>query len=577
VRLPSLLELRVRYPLLLCFGAVLFVCAFVNGPLTEGTTVESAFAAAILCALVLVAIALSGRIAFGLIAGSMPMLLLEIAANLKFKYLATPLLAPDLYYYFNWQTVETLLNYPFLIAAIILALVIVPLLLIAAWCSEIKPPRNWSMRGMRAFGTAAAIIALIVAMNPAGPFAQVHAKGMWLAMNDDSFVSDFLISFRSTRVVAPSFDVTDANRFDWHDAPPVASAAQPKPDIIAVLEESTFDPRMLTACTLPRVCDYRMFHPDANTLAHGWLEVHTWGGGTWTTEFAFLTGLSHDLFGPAGIYAPFNLAPRIRYTLARALHENGYRTVAIYPTDGDFLNGRAAYADYGFDAFYGGEQLGLGWHSTDADLMRAFQRVFAIEKAKAHGAPVFLFMLTLHQHGPHMTPLSQLPAPYDKPLFPGKLASDKLLDDWLNLNLTNYLQRLAMSDAAEAQLESMLRADDRPALLLHFGDHQPSFDGAINTLQKNLPARVSNPIMVTYYMLKGFGLKSRPHLDYPVLDIAFAGSLLLDAADLHKDGFFTANALLRERCKGQYENCRDLEVLNSYRADVFGPLHDLAD
>lgn len=577
MRLPPLLELRVRYPLLLCFGAVLFVCAFVNGPLTEGTIVESAFAGVILCALVLVAIALSGRIAFGLIAGSMPMLLLEIAANLKFKYLATPLLAPDLYYYFNWQTVETLLNYPFLIAAIIVALAIVPLLLIAAWRSEIRPPGNWSMRGMRAFGTLAAMLALIVAMNPAGPFAEVHAKGMWLAMNDDSFVSDFLISFRSTRVVAPSFIAADASRFDWRDDPRTASAKQPKPDIVAVLEESTFDPRMLTACTLRSVCDYRMFHPDANTLAHGWLEVHTWGGGTWTTEFAFLTGLSHDLFGPAGIYAPFNLAPRIRYTLARVLHENGYRTVAIYPTDGDFLNGRAAYADYGFDAFYGGEQLGLGWHSTDADLMRAFQRVFAIEKAKAHGAPVFLFMLTLHQHGPHMTPLSQLPAPYDKPLFPGKLASDKLLDGWLNLNLANYLQRLAMSDAAEAQLESMLRADDRPALLLHFGDHQPSFDGAINTLQKSLPARVSNPIMVTYYMLKGFGLKSRPHFDYPVLDIAFAGSLLLDAADLHKDGFFTANALLRERCNGQYEGCRDLAVLNSYRADVFGLLHDLAD
>ncbi|HJU08246.1 MAG TPA: sulfatase-like hydrolase/transferase, partial [Rhodanobacteraceae bacterium] len=387
MRLPSLLELRVRYPLLLCFGAVLFVCAFVNGPLTEGTSVESAFAAAILCALVLVAIALSGRIAFGLIAGSMPMLLLEIAANLKFKYLATPLLAPDLYYYFNWQTVETLLNYPLLIAAIIAALIIVPLLLSAAWRSEIRPPGNWSMRGMRAFGTAAAILALIVAMNPAGPFAEVHAKGMWLAMNDDSFVSDFLISFRSTRVVAPSFDAADASRFDWRDAPSAASATQPKPDIVAVLEESTFDPRMLTACSLPSVCYYRMFQPDANTLAHGWLEVHTWGGGTWTTEFAFLSGLSHDLFGPAGIYAPFNLAPRIRYTLARALHEDGYRTVAIYPTDGDFLNGRAAYADYGFDAFYGGEQLGLGWHSTDADLMRVFQRVFAAEKQKAHGKP----------------------------------------------------------------------------------------------------------------------------------------------------------------------------------------------
>lgn len=577
VRLPALLELRVRYPLLLCFGAALFVCTFVNGPAAEGTDSESAFAAVILCALVLAAIALSGRIAFGLIAGSAPMLLLEIAANLKFKYLATPLLAPDLYYYFNRQTVVTLLNYPFLIIAIALALILVPLLLIAAWHNDRVPPARWPVRSARAIGSIAAAAASIVAMNPSGPFAQVHAKGMWLAMNDDSFVSDFLISFRSTRIVTPGFDAADAKRYDWRDDLQPAVAAQTKPDIVAVLEESTFDPRMLAACTLPRVCDYRMFHADANTLAHGWLEVHTWGGGTWTTEFAFLTGLPHDVFGPGGIYAPFNLAPRIRYTLARALHENGYRTVAIYPTDSDFLNGREAYADYGFDAFYGGEQLGLGWHSTDTDLLRAFQRVFATEKAKARGTPVFLFMLTLHQHGPHMTPLSQLPAPYDKPLFQGKLAQDKLLDDWLNLNLTNYLQRLSMSDTAEARLESMLRKDDRPALLLHFGDHQPSFDGAINALMKKTPPQIDDSKFVTYYMLKGFNLKSPRHFDYPTLDIAFAGSLLLDAADLRKDGFFTANALLRERCRGQYEDCRDLAVLKSWRADVFGPLHDLAD
>lgn len=577
MHIPEFLKPRARRSLLLALGLAVLACTFYNGPLAEGTSAECLFAASVLAGMVILVIALSGRFAFGLIAGSLPMLLLEIAANLKFKYLATPLLAPDLIYYFNRQILDTLLNYPFLIGAIVLALILAPLMLIVAWRGDRKPGRDWRMRVMRGAGAVAGIAALWISMNPNGPFAAVHAKGMWLAMNDDSFISDFLISFRSTRVVTPSFNMADAARFDWHDDGPRLVSAQPKPDIVAVLEESTFDPRMLSVCTLPSVCDRRMFHADANTLAHGWLEVHTWGGGTWTTEFAFLTGLSHDLFGPAGIYAPFNLAPRIRYTLPHVLRENGYRTVGIYPTDGDFLNGRNAYADYGFDAFYGGEQVGLGWHSTDADLMRVFHKVFAIEKAKAHGAPVFLFMLTLHQHGPHMTPLSELPAPYDKPLFTGKAAPDKVLDDWLNLNLGNYLQRLAMSDAAEADLEAQLRADSRPALLLHFGDHQPSFDGAITALTKKLPARISNPEVATYYMLKGFGMKSPPRYDYPVLDIAFAGSLLLDAAGLHKDAFFTANSLLRERCNGQYLDCRDADMLHSYRADVFGPLHDLAD
>ena len=568
---------RLRPTTALLLALAVFACTFAIAPMAEGTTIETVFAVVILCALILLAISLSGRLAFGLVAGSLPMLLVEIAAKLKFRYLATPLLAPDLFYYFNSQTVETLINYPFLSAAIALALILVPLALVVAWRSDAPPPSSWRRRVARSAGTLAALAALAIAMNINGPFAPVHAKGMWLAMNDDSFVSDFLISFRSTHVMRPAFNPADATRFDWNSDPATGTVAEQKPDIVAVLEESTFDPRMLIGCTSPSLCDSRLFHADANTLAHGWLEVHTWGGGTWTTEFAFLTGLAHDQFGPAGIYAPFNLAPRIRYTLPRMLHANGYRTVGIYPTAGDFLNGRDAYADYGFDAFYGGEQVGLDWHSTDADLMRVFQRVFAIEKAKAHGAPVFLFMLTLHQHGPHMTPLSQLPAPYDRPLFPGKLAKDKLLDDWLNLNLANYLQRLSMSAAAEAELEAMLRADDRPALLLHFGDHQPSFDGAINTMPKRVAPQIGNPQFVTYYMLKGFNLPSPRRFDYPVLDIAFASSLLLDAADLHKDRFFTANALLRERCHGQYLDCREDALLGSYRAEIFGSLHDLAD
>jgi phosphoglycerol transferase MdoB-like AlkP superfamily enzyme len=320
-----------------------------------------------------------------------------------------------------------------------------------------------------------------------------------------------------------------------------------------------------------------MFQPDANTIAHGWLNVHTWGGGTWTSEFAFLSGLPHTLFGPAGIYAPFNLAPRIRYTLPRLLDADGYRTVGIYPTDGDFMNGRDAYADYGFDAFYGGQELNLDWGATDAEVFAALQRVFKTEKARAGGKPLFVFVLTLYQHGPHMTPFKEMPAPFDKPLFPGKLApGNPPLDDWLNLNLTNYLQRVSMSSAAMTQLEGFLRRDNRPVLLLHFGDHQPSFDGAINTLAKTVPPQVPDPQYTTYYMLKGFNLPIRRE-DYPVLDIAYLGSLLLDAADLPRDPFFVANTLLRDRCDGHDLDCRNAALRDSYRAYVFGNLHDLGD
>jgi len=544
------------------------------GPLGEQTARESAFAACILGGSILLAIAASRRPTFSAVVGCLPMLLLVIAANLKFRYLSTPMLAPDLVYYFNAEIAETLLRYPFIIGAIAVTIILVPLLLVLLWRGDTRIASR--SRGKRALGIVAAIAFLAVILYPRGPFAQVYEKGVWEAMIDKSFVSDFIVSIPNAHVSAPRFQPDDATRDNWRNLVEAGTNTARRPDIIAVLEESTFDPRMLTACT-SKLCDARMFHADADTIAHGWMNVHTWGGGTWTSEFAFLSGLPHTLFGPAGIYAPFNLAPRIRYTLPRLLDADGYRTVGIYPTDGDFMNGRDAYADYGFDAFYGGRELKLGWGATDAEVFHAFEHVFETERAKAHGKPLFVFMLTLHQHGPHMTPLSGLPAPYDKPLFTGKLApGNATLDDWLNLNLANYLQRLSMSDAAMTKLEKFLRHDGRPVLLLHFGDHQPSFDGAINTLAKTVPPAVPDPQYVTYYMLKGFNLPVRRE-DYPVLDISYLGSLLLDAANLPRNPFFIANTLLRDRCDGHDLDCRNAALRDSYRAYVFGDLHDLAD
>ena len=83
-----------------------------------------------------------------------------------------------------------------------------------------------------------------------------------------------------------------------------------------------------------------------------------------------------------------------------------------------------------------------------------------------------------------------------------------------------------------------------------------------------------DPQYVTYYMLKGFNLPVRRE-DYPVLDIAYLGSLLLDAADLPRNPFFVANTLLRDRCDGHDLDCRNAALRNSYRAWVFGKLDDL--
>src|SRR6185312_6439694 len=148
----------------------------------------------------------------------------------------------------NAEIAQTLLRYPFIMAAIAAAILLVPLLLVGLWRSDFRPSPNLAARGMRAFGIATAIVLFAVTLYPRGPFARIYDKGMWLAMNDRSFISDFVVSIRNAHVYEPPFRLADAAHDDWHDLAGGVAATTQKPDIVAVLEASTFDPRLITAC-----------------------------------------------------------------------------------------------------------------------------------------------------------------------------------------------------------------------------------------------------------------------------------------------------------------------------------------
>jgi phosphoglycerol transferase MdoB-like AlkP superfamily enzyme len=558
------------------FALFAFAVLVALGPLTEHTWPERLFTLVLVALSVLAILFATARVAFALLVPTLVFGAIEIAGTLKFIYLQTPLLAPDLEYFINRDTIDVIARYPGLLAVSVAAVVLIPLLPILAFAGDrpsLLRDRSRAVRGVvRVLGALAAGALLLVALIPTGPFAGVYNKPMWITINDRSFLTDFFTSFNDTVITQPVIPEKIDHKTSWKLERPLQAAAT-KPDVVAILEESTFDPRILKVCTIPE-CRRRMFDADRETRARGLLTVHTFGGGTWTSEFAVLTGLAHSLFGAAGLYAPYNLAPRVANTLPHTFRAAGYRAIAIYPMTGDFLNARNAYDYYGFDAFYDGTEYGLGWESHDADLLKVFERIYADEKRVHPDQPLFVFMLTLHQHGPHMTPLAELPPPYDKPLFAGKF-SPKDFDEWLNLNLNNYLQRLQESDAMLSDLEKFLLEREHPTLLMHFGDHQPSFDGAIHAIPKQVPKEVGpNSSVVTYYSIKT-NYPVRRKFDYPVLDIAFLGALVLDVAGVPKDAFYQANTLLRERCKGRYLDCKDTNMVASYHDYVFNTIRDL--
>lgn len=569
---------RFRVRALRSFALLAFVAMLVCVPLAEKLVIEKAFALAIVSTLTLALLFATGRLVFSLLVPALVFGALAIASMFKLEFMMTPALAPDLKYYFNWQIVAVISRYPLLLGFSVIVIVLIPLLLVPAWRWDSVPERlrlrNWPARILRASGLLASVAMLTACLSPSGPFAQAFNKPMWATITDRSYVTAFMTSFSDTEARVPSSPANVDRSIKWTiETPPATTRHQP--DVVAILEESTFDPHMLDVCTIPQ-CDLAMFNVGPDTRAASPLTVHTFGGGTWTSEFALETGLDDELFGNAGLYAPYSLSPRVEYSLARNFKAAGYRVIAVYSHTGEFLNARNAYANYGFDKFYDGTDNGLGWHSTDAELFDVFKQIYAEETSEHPDQPLFIFTLTLHQHGPHMIPLEQLPAPFDKPLFKGKFKPAEL-DVWLNLNLGNYLQRAALSSEMIESMRELLWGSGRPTVMMHFGDHQPSFDGAIHAIPKTVPKAAGlNENRVTYYrLLSSFPM---PWMNsYDVLDITYLGSMLLDAAGVPKDSFYQANSLLRDRCEGRYLTCKDRNLLDSYHDYIFNTLKDVRD
>ena len=535
--------------------------------LREPEPMQQAFIAGLMLSTVIVPLFVFARVATALVLGGGLFVALRFISELKQRYLESQLMPSDFIYYASTSLVDTLRHYPHLYALGIGICVVVPPLLYLVWRWDwcvLGGLQRWSARGVRVGGIVLGVFAFWLCMLPSGPFAQVHTRNVWEKLSDDAQLTNFFVNFRDSAVTMPAMASDAVAEQQWGStAAGEPGTAPPYPDIVQVLEESTFDPSNYTVCTV-LACHLAMFQTDARTRGTGVMRTHTFGGGTWVSEFATLTGMPQDIFGPGGMYAPFVLAPHVHDALALQLRRLGYLTIAIYPTAGDFINGRNAYRAYGFDHMYDVNELGLEeWDETDKQMFDAAKRVY--DKVKKPGQPVFVMILTINQHGPHDDPMSTLPVPFQN-LLHGLKATPAL-------NFDTYLSRLHDSDGAMSGLEHDFLDREQPTVLVHFGDHQPSFDGLIRGLQRSVPVPLQ-PYRdyLTYYMIKSnFAGPALP--SYPMLDIAFLPSMVLQAAGLPKDPYFSAETELRTRCNGLYDDCNVPGLIDSYHAWTFGRLH----
>jgi hypothetical protein len=222
------------------------------------------------------------------------------------------------------------------------------------------------------------------------------------------------------------------------------------------------------------------------------------------------------------------------------------------------MSATSAYRHYGFDEYYAGENLHVSsdWHKIHDHIV--FDKALALARETHDNRPLFIFALTIRNHGPHGDAESRIPAAYRHILQPA------------NAELADYLARLNDSshdylDAARSWL-----ASPRPRVIGWFGDHQPEMAWDLVGAKDIDPAHfASNAAQeqaryVTRFQLSAnYGSKEKT-IRSQALDIAYLSAQVLAFAQLPLDAGSLATQTISADCNGMLLDCKNQSLVNDY-------------
>lgn len=238
---------------------------------------------------------------------------------------------------------------------------------------------------------------------------------------------------------------------------------RPLPHLVAVQSESFFDARSLYTGIRPEIL-HTFDAMRAESVGYGALTVPAWGANTVRTEFAFLTGIESQCMG-VHRFNPYRVVKRgwEVNSLPLFLKSLGYRTICIHPYWGSYYYRDKIFRRLGFDEFWDIRTFGKAQYSgayvADAEVGERIAK--ALRQASA---PVFIFAITMENHGPlHMERAQGIDraALYDTPPPDGCA------------ELTTYLHHLQNADKMLGRLRETLQLSSTSAALCWFGDHVP--------------------------------------------------------------------------------------------------------
>ena len=527
------------------------------------------FAIALFVLLFSAMFAITGQWQRGLNFASVLFVVLMLFHRMKIHYYKQPLLISDFWLVTDWRNWETLLHYK---GAIFGVLGLLGLLGYAIF--------GWS--DVETVSTGFRVFAAILAATSFGLMwhysKDPDATKVWLDSLPDDGRDVFLnlpMSCRGVFFKVPEFEGNSQKFKEKMTAllnekaeSKTESAEKPdaeKPDIVVCLQESTLNPHQFDfdAETIP---SFSMFNKQEDTAFVSPLRVHTVGGATWKSEFAFLAGVPSTDFGALASGVFYSVVPHLQTGFIKNLREQGYFCVALSPFTKGNYNAKPAYDHFGFDLMLQPQDLGYPasisknlWHISSEEMMYYTKLILQKQHPSLENVqqPMFVYVLTMKEHGPYNT---NMPNHFN-------LASKRLGGKAISC-LNDYIDRIDSLNEAIEGLNDYLKSRETPYVFGYFGDHQVAFDNQLPPKKGNFV----NPDYVTQFVVRT-NRKTDFVQQQDFLDLAFVGGVLLDVAGLSpKDDFMRANIAMRQLSQGKLEDAEDMDLVNSYRNYLYQDL-----
>ncbi len=299
-----------------------------------------------------------------------------------------------------------------------------------------------------------------------------------------------------------------------------------RPNIVAIMNESWADFEEFGQLSLTQSVTDFIRSLDNAVWGHAYTSV--FGAGTSASEFEFLTGNSMA-FLPSGSIPYQQYILDESPSLASLLRDQGYRTLAFHPGERTSWQRNQAYPLLGFQDFKCGEDMDVpqemahGYVSDRSD----FQQIIWEFEHKQTGEPLFLFNVTIQNHGSYTDP--DYPAQVQLTDAPGAYPMAE-----------QYLTLVNETDQAFQLLVDYFSQYDEPTLIVMFGDHQPSVEQAF--LDKAYGV-VQDEMSMEQYMDK-FRVPFVIWANYPLelegpadTSLNFLGQYLLRYAGIESDSY----------------------------------------